>query len=111
MKRLEFKSILTRFTADAAADEKTSGLEERFQLVTDLKEAEKLVARAAKAPVLGIQLITATKAAAKAPGRWNSSPSPLTRAGRLSPERRPGRGFCRWREWPSARATRKFTAW
>ena len=68
MKRLEFKSILTRFAADASADEKTSSLEERFKLVTDLKEAEKLIAGAAKAPVLGVQLITATKAAAKAAG-------------------------------------------
>ncbi len=58
MKRLEFKSILTRFDASAMGDKSTSNIEDRFVLVKDEKTAEKLFAKAGRTPVLGLQLIT-----------------------------------------------------
>ena len=111
MKRLEFKSILTRFTADAAADEKTSGLEERFQLVTDLKEAEKLVARAAKAPVLGIQLITATKAAAKAPGEMEQLSFSFDESGALKSGKKAKEGLLPVAGMALCAGDEEITAW
>lgn len=58
MKRLEFKSILTRFDVSSIGDNSTSNIEDHFVLVKDEKTAEKLFAKAAKASVLGLQLIT-----------------------------------------------------
>lgn len=58
MKRLEFKSILARFDASSMGDNTVSVLEDHFSLVTDEKMAEKIFSKAAKTPVLGLQLIT-----------------------------------------------------
>ena len=54
MKKLEFKSILTRFDA---AKMGTSSVEEHFRAVTDFKEAEALFDRAEAAGEAGLQLI------------------------------------------------------
>ena len=68
MKRLEFKSILTRFDAASLGGGETSSLEDGFRLVTEKAEAETLFAKAAKQPVVGVQLITASRSAARAAG-------------------------------------------
>lgn len=57
MKRLEFKSILTRFDASAMEDNSTSRLEDHFVLVKDEKTAAGIFKKAAKASVVGVQLI------------------------------------------------------
>ncbi|MEY8336946.1 DNA polymerase I [Lachnospiraceae bacterium 62-35] len=54
MKRLEFKSILTRFGEMART---AASVEEAFFKVTSLKEGEKIAAKAARAEVLGLQLL------------------------------------------------------
>ena len=64
MKRLEFKSLLTRFDASAVEDSSESSLEEHFFLIKDEKEAEKVFARADKCQVAGLQLITGRNTAA-----------------------------------------------
>ncbi len=68
MKRLEFKSILTRFDAAAMGDGETTSIEDGFRLVTERGEAEKLFQTAGKQPVVGEQLITASRSAVKAGG-------------------------------------------
>lgn len=55
MKRLEFKSILTRF--EGMEDKDARGIEEGFHLVEDFKEAQALVKKAEKARQTGIQLV------------------------------------------------------
>ena len=54
MKQLEFKSILQKFDADAFS---SVGVEEKFRLVSELGEAERLFEQAAKAEAVGAQLI------------------------------------------------------
>ncbi len=58
MKRLEFKSLLTRFDASAMEGAAGSRLEDSFHIITDVKEAEKIVKKALKASMSGLQLIT-----------------------------------------------------
>ncbi len=58
MKRLEFKSILTRFGADARGE---NGAETHFRTVTDRKEAEAVTKAAAGAARRGLQLIVTEK--------------------------------------------------
>lgn len=57
MKRLEFKSILSRFDPSVAGGKEESALEEAFTLVDDKKQAKKLFEKAAKASVAGLQLL------------------------------------------------------
>ncbi len=63
MKRLEFKSLLTRFDVTSLKDEETSDIRERFQLVDSKKEAEAILRKAAKSTVVGLQLIFASQSA------------------------------------------------
>ena len=57
MKRLEFKSILSRFDAVAIGSQEEKGIEEYFTLISDKKEAVKAFKKAEKASALGMQLI------------------------------------------------------
>lgn len=61
MKRLEFKSILSRFDPSVAGGKEEAALEEAFALVDDKKQAKKLFEKAAKASVIGMQLITGSR--------------------------------------------------
>lgn len=54
MKRLEFKSILARFDADAM---KTPSVEEHFRVIRDFGQAEAVFEKAGKEKKLGIQLV------------------------------------------------------
>lgn len=54
MKRLEFKSILARFDADAM---KAPSVEEHFQVIRDFGQAEAVFEKAGKEKKLGIQLV------------------------------------------------------
>ena len=49
MKRLEFKSILARFDKTAAQEASAPDIKTRFTLVKDIKTADKIFGRAAKA--------------------------------------------------------------
>ena len=64
MKRMEFKSILSRFDAASMSgtDSEEEKIQKHFKAVADKKEAEKILKAAAKAPVTGLQLITGSKA-------------------------------------------------
>lgn len=66
MKRLEFKSILSRFDASAMGDASASSLEDHFTLIRDETSAADVFARAAASGVTGLQLIIGTQAGAKA---------------------------------------------
>lgn len=61
MKRLEFKSILSRFDPSMAGGKEESALEEAFTLVDDKKQAKKLFEKAAKASVAGLQLLPGSR--------------------------------------------------
>ena len=69
MKRLEFKSILTRFGASAAgfsaAGFSTADAEGHFTLVRDEKKAEAVFRRARACRILGFQLITGKETGGK----------------------------------------------
>ena len=54
MKRLNFKSILTRFSADQMDEH---DIEKTFRLVSDFGEAEEVFAEAKKAETIGLQLM------------------------------------------------------
>ncbi len=56
MKRLEFKSILARFSDEARG---AVSAEDSFQKVTSVKKAETILKKAKKAPLLGLQLLFA----------------------------------------------------
>lgn len=56
MKRLEFKSILTRFGDEARS---AFAVEESFKKIVSIKEGQKIAAKAAKADCLGLQLLFA----------------------------------------------------
>lgn len=58
MKRLEFKSLLTRFDAVSMEDDSTEGLEKHFTLIKDEKAAAGVFAKAGRYGVVGLQLIT-----------------------------------------------------
>ena len=60
MKRMGFKSILTRFDA-SEAEEDTIKAKEHFRVVTDKKEADQLFKKAKKADWTGLQLIFGTE--------------------------------------------------
>lgn len=66
MKRLEFKSILTRFDASEMGDTSAFHLEDHFTLIRDEKAAADVFKKAAGCAVAGLQLIMGT-AAAKGP--------------------------------------------
>ncbi len=57
MKRLEFKSILARF-ANIPNNQEESDVRQHFQVVTDFSQAEQVLEKAAKAEIIGAQLIT-----------------------------------------------------
>ncbi len=63
MKRLEFKSLLTRFDATSMKDEETADIRESFKLVDSESEAGALFKKAAKSAVVGLQLIFASQSA------------------------------------------------
>ena len=65
MKRMEFKSILNRFDAVSmsGAEGEEENIQKHFKVITNKKEAEKIFKAAAKSPVIGLQLITGSKAA------------------------------------------------
>ncbi|MFR1832934.1 MAG: DNA polymerase I [Lachnospiraceae bacterium] len=56
MKRLEFKSILARF-ANIPNNQEESDVRQHFQVVTDFSQAEQVLEKAAKAEIIGAQLI------------------------------------------------------
>lgn len=64
MKRLQFKSILSRFDTAGFSREAEKGIEERFAIISDKKEAEKVFKKAEKATILGMQLILGSAASA-----------------------------------------------
>ncbi len=61
MKRLGFKSILSRFDASAMDNEKEEKVEEHFRVITEKREVSKLWKRAEAAGILGLSLITGTE--------------------------------------------------
>ena len=65
MKRMEFKSILNRFDAVSMSDAEgeEENIQKHFKVITNKKEAEKIFKAAVKSPVIGLQLITGSKAA------------------------------------------------
>ena len=65
MKRLEFKSILARFDKTAAQEASAPDIKTRFTLVKDIKAADKIFGRAAKAGLAGFQLILGRDGALK----------------------------------------------
>ena len=65
MKRLEFKSILARFDKTAAQEASAPDIKTRFTLVKDIKTADKIFGRAAKAGLAGFQLILGRDGALK----------------------------------------------
>ena len=66
MKRLEFKSILSRFDATSMGDTSASSLEDHFTLIRDEKSAAEVFAKAATSDVAGLQLIIGTQAGVNA---------------------------------------------
>ena len=66
MKRLEFKSILSRFDATSMGDTSASSLEDHFTLIRDEKSAAEVFAKAAASDVAGLQLIIGTQAGVNA---------------------------------------------
>lgn len=66
MKRLEFKSILSRFDATSMGDTSASSLEDHFTLIRDEKSAAEVFAKAATSDVTGLQLIIGTQAGVNA---------------------------------------------
>lgn len=58
MKRLEFKSLLTRFDDFAMGDSKDLGVEKHFTVIKDEKEAAKIFAKAGRGDGAGLSLIT-----------------------------------------------------
>ena len=65
MKRLEFKSILARFDKTAAQEASAPDIKTCFTLVKDIKTADKIFGRAAKAGLAGFQLILGRDGALK----------------------------------------------
>ena len=59
MKRMGFKSILSRFSPDAAGENPLE-IKEQFQVITGRKEAEAVLKKARNAAVTGMQLIFAS---------------------------------------------------
>ena len=55
MKRMGFKSILSRFSPDAAGENPLE-IKEQFQVITGRKEAEAVLKKARNAAVTGMQL-------------------------------------------------------
>lgn len=67
MKRLEFKSLLSRFGSPAVEDGSDSRLEDHFTLIKDEKTAAGVFEQAGRCAVVGLQLITGRSGIKKAP--------------------------------------------